>query len=111
MSTMTEREMLELAAKACGMTVSEALGKIGRPTCTYSRWNPLDDDGDALRLAETLGMTLCMDGTGTVSAHNSDEDGIQEVFITQEIGKTGRISAARLAIVRAAAEIGRSKHE
>lgn len=108
---MTEREMLELAAKACGMTVYEALGKIGRPTCTYSRWNPLNDDGDALRLAETLGMTLCMDGTGTVSAHNINENGFQDVFITQGIGKTGRISAIRLAIVKAAAEIGRRKHE
>lgn len=57
---MTDRELLELAAKACGMTTSEALGKIGRPINLYSEWDPLNDDGDALRLAVELGIDICI---------------------------------------------------
>ena len=41
---MTDRELLELAAKAAGL--EEAKMRI-----EFNQWNPLTDDGDALRLA------------------------------------------------------------
>ena len=52
----TDRELLELAAKAAGLNYSFEYG------CYFDDeyeqgcdWNPLDDDGDALRLAVKLG--------------------------------------------------------
>ena len=51
----SDRELLELAAKAIGLTLRyNYLG--GRDA--NQPWNPLDDDGDALRLAMELNMSL-----------------------------------------------------
>ena len=53
----TDRELLELAAKAAGYEYHSPAGYIvvdGIP----GNWNPLEDDGDALRLAVKLGITL-----------------------------------------------------
>ncbi|MCC4260830.1 hypothetical protein LL270_09195 [Pseudomonas aestusnigri] len=109
----TDRELLELAAKAAGKNLLDWRW-IGSPIpgfwwCPHGEptartWNPLIDDGDALRLAEFLGLTVCMDGIGTVSACDQVRTG---VFFTQGIRECGsRIEAARRAITRAAAEIG-----
>lgn len=50
---MTDREMLELAAKAAGLWDEADPSKgLLKPTGQY--WNPLTDDGDALRLAAKL---------------------------------------------------------
>ena len=66
---MTDREMLELAAKAYGINgldfdyaEKEGFGYFGPRLPAMSGicaqihryWNPLEDDGDALRLAVTL---------------------------------------------------------
>ena len=104
MDAQEQRRLLELAAKAAGHQYAPHGGYIvvdGIP----GNWNPLTDDGDALRLAEKCGLTVCMDGLGTVSA--CDERQRKEVFCTQSIKECGsRIEATRLAIVRAAAAIG-----
>lgn len=69
---MTEREMLELAAKAAGiegryaslydfpewMTVHDGEGIY---YTSSQAWNPLTDDGDALRLAVKLGLSIDID--------------------------------------------------
>lgn len=66
---MNDRELLELAAKAAGMTGWAYKGLSGmhklidpsRPETTGSigpAWNPLTDDGDALRLAVKLNMEI-----------------------------------------------------
>lgn len=58
---MDDRELLELAAKAagiergaeradCGISITEQNGRHGY----LPQWNPLTDDGDALRLAVKL---------------------------------------------------------
>ena len=60
----TDKELLELAAKAAGIEIEPC-------TCSNKRWpfkikndfgighwNPLEDDGDALRLAVKLRITL-----------------------------------------------------
>ena len=79
---MTDREMLELAAKAAGV-----------------EWNPLTDDGDALRLAVKLGICY-FDGDLAV-CFGADGRNITEPFGIDPY------AATRRAIVRAAAEIGR----
>jgi hypothetical protein len=48
---MTDRELLELAAKAAGNGF------------VIGYWNPLTDDGDALRLAKRRKMTIAFEPT------------------------------------------------
>lgn len=60
---MTDREMLELAAKAADLHVKVA-SNSGRGLKVHGNcnwWNPLTDDGDALRLAVTLGFIVDID--------------------------------------------------
>lgn len=113
--TISDQELLELAARAAGECFSHKLdnGVQGKRTGPFvvrrqrwTQWNPLTDDGDALRLAEQCSLTVCIDGTGTVSA--CDQRRKKDVFVTQSIRECGgsRIVAARRAIVRAAAAIG-----
>ena len=113
---MNDRALLELAAKAAGIT-----GEFGdkfnigpdEVDCTdlffieddsnCAVWNPLTDDGDALRLAVKLGIVVNVwnpakktyagesEGAGATEPHNDDP-----------------YAATRRAIVRAAAEIGRA---
>jgi hypothetical protein len=71
-------------------------------------WNPITDDGDALRLAVKLGVTIY---TNIRTAYvfygnhpiNADE---REITATEEPGDDP-YAATRRAIVRAAAEIGK----
>lgn len=59
---MQDRELLELAARAAGITITGvgargiATGKNGSVLIGF--WNPLEDDGDAFRLANHLGLTV-----------------------------------------------------
>lgn len=93
------RELLELAAKAAGIEslywtqyghkCFQCNGKIQKP------WNPLEDDGDALRLAVSLGL---LDGGNRYMTLRTEEI----------LNGLDPYAATRLAIVRAAAEIGRA---
>ena len=108
----TDRELLELAAKAAGISFfvdSHGRGMEMHANLMPCPWNPLTDDGDALRLAEQCSLTVCMDGIGTVSA--CDERRKDEIFVTQSIHECGgsRITATRRAIVRAAASIAQKE--
>lgn len=108
---MNDRELLELAAKAVGLKVisySEGYGLGIDGDGVW--WNPLGNDGQALRLAIELGLTIS-------PANGMDAD-ITEVYRSSSLlgrSSEGRaekhdgdaISATRLAIVRAAAELGR----
>ena len=110
---MTDHELLELAAKAAGFRrdfqwncrfLPSAGGSV---LCgnSWTKWNPLEDDGDALRLAEKLGLTICMNGTKSVSAFDEYN---KNVFATEYTAHAGsRIQATRRAIVRVAAEVGK----
>ena len=98
---MTDKELLELAAKAVGE-------KVVRPCDDESGfllygsqdpWNPLTDDGDALRLAVRLNAVVGVYPTKT----NVTADG---VFL-EELHQADPYAATRRAIVRAAAEIGK----
>ena len=99
----TDRELLELAAKAAGIeliswtNMYDACDEIGGRFITRPRgepWNPLEDDGDALRLAVKLGLF-----TGPEFFHFRS----LERFAGQDADD---YTANRRAIVRAAAEIG-----
>jgi hypothetical protein len=93
---MTDRELLELAAKAAGLTILSwpqedyAVVQNGDQQCG---WSPLAFDSDALRLAVKLDLWEAV-RDGYQHADSSDSD---------------PYAATRRAIVRAAAEIGRSK--
>ena len=99
---MTDRELLGLAAKAAGYEVLDWYGE--RYTTTDGDhlfpWNPLTDDGDALRLAVKLRMMASVFGADVRVDHGGkffNEDGGSSIY-----------AATRRAIVRAAAEIGRA---
>ena len=105
---MTDKELLKLAAKAAGYSL-HIWGTKGEENVVrvdeerHYRWNPLSDDGDALRLAVKLGVPIDFcHHSGIVTAKNpfngSEFDSLP---------KDDRYAATRRAIVRAAAEIGR----
>jgi hypothetical protein len=104
---MTDREMLELAAKAAGVPLSWPYdpatyarfdGVPPRRTDTWENWNPLADDGDALRLAVKLMLRIDVDKTACVVFHTWKE-------IAKESVGTDPLAATRRAITRAAAEM------
>lgn len=102
---MTDRELLELAAKAAGITLEwdgnpEEWMPMYYEGKTYHSWNPIDDDGDALRLAVKLGMGVCF-GSNYVIVRGS-------VQMPTVNNADDPYAATRRAIVRAAAEIGRA---
>jgi len=112
----TDRELLEAAAKAAGMKIHAArqaerdeegcansgLWIVNDSTC----WNPLTDDGDALRLAVKLKIDLRNFHPNEVAAqfklpnrpgwYEDSQDRTPDPY-----------AATRRAIVRAAAEIGK----
>jgi hypothetical protein len=105
---MTDRELLEAAAKAAGIEFTYWHQKPARIVehgdhLTETRfWNPLTDDGDALRLAVKLELQLDLRHSfHTVRVYGAAEGRIDE--------SGDPYAATRRAIVRAAAAIGRSK--
>lgn len=96
---MTDKELLELAAKAAGVGYADKEGKF--VPFVPETWNPLTDDGDALRLAVKLGMGLDLPTqTSVYVVVNNDQ--------LEYCKNKDHYAATRRAIVRAAAEIGRT---
>ena len=97
---MTDRELLELAAKAAGIEVIRSRlddpmnadflvrGGSRNPYHEFGAWNPLSDDGDALRLAAKLYLW-----DAVRLAHREVSDAV-DIY-----------AATRRAIVRAAAAL------
>ena len=105
---MTDRELLELAAKAAGIVLAVMPFNHGGPegsASTHEGWffNPLNDDGDALRLAVKLRLEFEWWKTGISANHASTP-----IMPIEHVGDDA-YAATRRAIVRAAAEIGRAK--
>ena len=102
---MTDRKLLEAAYAAY------------RPGENYTRlvndagsdyWNPLTDDGDALRLAVKLRIDVFFHAS-RVEGHVAGGRIPPVRAIEREDYGDDPLAATRRAIVRAAAEIGRSK--
>ena len=115
-----DKELLELAAKAAGIEIIGLVDKmIAQPDHRTggfiirndrggdSCWNPLTDDGDALRLAVKLGMEVDIwkQGNRTIVSHF--------ILSQNHIIETSDdlYAATRRAIVRAAAELGKASVE
>ena len=103
---MTNRELLEAAAKAAGIALEWQADGWAHCLDTGCEWNPLTDDGDALRLAVKLRIAVDFDGIENGTAQAMQTDGAR--WEIEPYG-TDPYAATRRAIVRAAAEIGRSK--
>lgn len=98
---MTDRELLEAAAKAAGHGVEfdDASGLVFMDTkFTGVLWNPLHNDGDALRLAVALRLELDIHHTGIAVR---TPDGHKMLVYAEE--QPDAYAATRRAIVRAAA--------
>lgn len=98
-----DKELLELSAKAHGgLEFIDGNGWI-EVDAQGNRgywWNPLTNDGDALRLAVKLHLEIAIHETLSGAINGNMLTGIEE-------HNDDPYKATRLAIVRAAAEIGR----
>ena len=106
---MTDKELLEKAAKAAGLDVWSCIDGNYYTSNNVSAelpWNPLTDDGDALRLAVKLDIDLQI-GNGISAAQAPSHDELQCYFYCSEAHNGDPYAATRQAIVRAAAEIGK----
>ena len=113
---MNDRVLLELAAKAAGVAgrFIEEIPEdgypryrcgIGRVGSVATMWNPLRDDGDALRLSVRLGMSVTVfDGAIGIGCRQLPDGKKYEEFPAGN----DVYAATRRAITSAAAEIGRS---
>ena len=111
---MTDKELLELAAKACSQeywitrlgprkSITEHLHYKGCNGETKI-WNPLTDDGEAFRLVVILELLVHVETCYYVHAIKDS------ITATEHIGNDGKgciFAATRRAIVRTAAEIGK----
>jgi hypothetical protein len=112
---MTDRELLELAAKAANIKLcwGSKTGGIECPALLgvipWTWWNPLTDDGDALRLAVKLAIDIeFFVESGTTSAVQVEHCDCRCNIGRDEVTPKGDpCAAARRAIVRASAEIGK----
>lgn len=126
---MNDREMLELAAKAAGIAVeyrpgstrnrNNSLKKFDVVTWdgpyldrTEDRWNPLTDDGDALRLAVKLDIEIYQaddDGPCVYAGYwgKPERRDVTRIFAIEPL-ESDPCAATRRAIVRAAAAIGKA---
>ncbi len=115
---MTDREMLELAAKAAGIEIEYRPGAFKNRQGSATKfdvvtwngpylkgsddpWNPLTDDGDAFRLKIHLKLEVSFNPHVVLVWFG------EKLLVSQEIG-VDLVAATRRAIVRAAAEIGRN---
>ena len=99
MNTNTDKELLELAAKAIEMPFG------------VFKWNPLTDDGDALRLAVKLNIDLSHSWVVVSGADHYPMASIHAHFNSiesyYELKEADPYAAARRAIVNVAAELGK----
>ena len=130
---MTHTELLELAGKAIGIkkddspyngggignTGFDMLGNMVTDWHNGKRWNPLEDDGDALRLAVKLGLHVMQYPIYDEPKHSAIakksarllDDTCVDTCVGIEVYDSDPYAATRRAIVRAAAEIGRQMEE
>lgn len=102
-----DRELLELAAKAAGKIPDEFKGNKNFLNGILDVWNPLTDDGQAMKLAVKLDISLHLNGDELTGIAHWYRNG--KTFRRVGNYHTGRTKDARRLIVLAAAEIGRAE--
>ena len=106
---MTDRQLLEAAARAAGIALEwndhEVPGYYGswRGLPQWEEWNPLTDDGDALRLAVKLGLLVYVMLEAGFTAIRLPGEHIGGKYDQVEMHGSDPYAATRRAIVRAAA--------
>ena len=120
-ASMSDKELLELAAKAAGYSVEWIERRVARIgafkqmqherrdgfVMAGKEWNPLTDDGDALRLAVRLNIDFKAYDT-VVRTWVGDFTTQKVISSVEEICGVDPYAATRRAITRAAAEIGKA---
>lgn len=109
----TDRELLLAAAKTAGLELRgwsdswmDEPGASGFQLKNFDRWNPLTDDGDALRLAVKLRIMVDPDGA-IYTVATATPKGRGE-FMAHEKHREDPYAATRRAIVRAAASLAQA---
>lgn len=103
------KELLTLAAKAAGIYDKLAWTPGATPWLRVDQftalpWNPSTDDGDAFRLAVKLSIAVdCTSARCWAWNNGWTHPGVMEEFYGSD-----PLAATRMAILRAAAEIGRA---
>lgn len=111
MTDKTDRELLELAAKAAGISgqwsdYHQGICYSVKGSLDMRVWRPLDDDGDALRLAVRMQLRVFpQDKCCYVEVCPESLLGVSGVSELEMHGHDPH-AATRRAIVRAAASIG-----
>ncbi|MBJ2282210.1 hypothetical protein PP918_gp53 [Pseudomonas phage UFJF_PfDIW6] len=108
---MNDQELMELAAKAAGMSPASFdghnVGWYDPQRGTTGTWNPLTDDGDAFRLMVALSLDVAFDGDHCVQIDYFGSDG--ELYVVEQLVLGDPADAVRRVIVRTAAEIEMGK--
>lgn len=106
---MSDRELLEKAARAAGLIPEEFADSASYLDGFLDRWNPLTDDADALRLAVELNLDIRYESYDAgvaaivVAAWDDAPEAVHEIF------ERDGPRAVRRAIVRAAAAIAEGR--
>lgn len=113
---MTDRELLEAAAKAAGIEVlycSDGF-RLSKNGVATHKWDPLNSEADAFRLMVKLNLFVFYGWTYApgedIPIANVVVDNAEQTVPSGEIKGDDPYAATRRAIVRAAAEIG-DKHD
>lgn len=100
---MSDRELLDLAARAAGYPVlsndDRAPGAYVQISGAVRYWNPLEDDGDAFRLAVKLRLEVIY------YCRTADDAEVADCHGQLEATGTDPYAVTRRAIVRAAAAL------
>ena len=107
----TDRELLELAAKAAGYILevpddADGIFVMREKYRNGHQWNPLADDGDALRLAVKCGISVGPESADVIGKSLCRASWLNKTHSLGEYGDGDPYAATRRAIVRAAAAIG-----
>lgn len=115
---MTDRELLKLAARAAGLTITGWTKQGGEEVAVLSTggyWQPLlkngitDCDGDSLRLAVNLGMRVYVyPGHGDDFTTVATDSAKTKQWSAREDHGSDSLAATRRAIVSVAAEVGKA---
>ena len=117
---MTDKELLEFAAKAAGLKKDDSpynggghgndgfsiTGAMMLDWAKNKQWNPLANDGDALWLAVKVGLDVWIDQDCCEVFFGRNLGG--NLMASEIFGAGDRHAATRRAIVRAAAKIGKA---